>query len=106
MSPIRARSRRPVISDVSMLSKSSRASFAVRTGVFPSLRRASARERSLQGSSVQPADDEPVKEHSDGGQVLLYGRGFVGQHQLLDVRGDDNRLDEVQLEAAASRTTS
>ena len=45
------------------------------------------------------ADDEPVEEHPDGGQVLLdrRRRGRV----LLDIGGDDDGLDLVEFEDAA-----
>jgi hypothetical protein len=46
------------------------------------------------------ADDEPIEEHADGGQVLLHGRLGMGAAELLDVAGDVDRLDPLQVREA------
>ena len=45
------------------------------------------------------ADDEPIEEHPDGGEVLLDGRSAVAGTELLDVRSDVNRAKARQVEA-------
>ena len=42
------------------------------------------------------ADDEPVEQHSDRGQVLLDGRLGSDGTKLLDVSGDVHRLDPLE----------
>jgi hypothetical protein len=43
------------------------------------------------------AEDEPVEEHADGGEVLLYRRLRVALAELLDVSGDHHRLDAAEI---------
>ena len=45
------------------------------------------------------ADYEPVEQHPDGRQVLLDGRRCVDRRQLLDVRGNQHRLDLLEHQA-------
>ena len=45
------------------------------------------------------ADHEPIEQHPDGRQVLLDGRRCVDRRQLLDVRGNQHRLDLLKRQA-------
>ena len=42
--------------------------------------------------------DQVVEQHPDGGEVLLDRRGLVSGAKLLDVGGDHDRLDHVEVE--------
>ena len=42
---------------------------------------------------VAPAGDEPIEQHADGGEVLLYGRLRHSLLERLYIGGDVERLD-------------
>ena len=42
------------------------------------------------------ADDQVVEEHADGGEVLLHARSVERLPELLDVGGDEHRLQLLQ----------
>ena len=58
---------------------------------------AADRARGVEGQHL--ADDEPVKEHPKGRQVLLDARGRERTGELLDVGRDHHGLDLVEGEA-------
>ena len=61
--------------------------------------RAAHRARGIEGQDL--ADDEPVEEHPQRGEVLLDARRREYPGELLDVGRDDHRLDLVEGEASA-----
>src|ERR1700675_4308419 len=79
---ISARSRRPTTVDTSMLSSSWRACAADSTGVLPRLTECFGHR----GGGIDRenlADDEPVEQHPDRGEMLLDGRLFeLARHRL------------------------
>lgn len=85
------------MSVVSMLSRSAWASLASRTGVLPFLHHV---RRPADGASRvhrnDLADHQVVEVHANGSQVPLHGRRLVAEHQLFDVRRDDDGLDELE----------
>ena len=115
-SPIRARSRRPIrlggrLSGSpgwgrgpilsGMLFRSRFVSSALMTGVSPLETTCLGPRTAWAGLSVDDlADDEPVEEHADGGEVLL-DRGLgVAVLELLDVPGDGHRFDRLEIRVA------
>ena len=55
--------------------------------------------RGIEGQDL--ADDEPVKEHAKGRQMLLDARGGEHSGELFDVSRDHHGLDLVERETAA-----
>lgn len=77
---------------VSMESRSVRAWSALRTGVLPrfyDVLRPADGACGVRRNYL--ADDQPIEEHSDCGEVLLHGR--YGAGVLFNVGGDHDRLD-------------
>src|SRR5260221_8935250 len=81
-----------------MLWGSRRAWSSARTGglaAFDGMFRAADRVRRVAGEDL--ADDQPVEEHAEGGEVLLHGRLGELVLQDLDIGRDVQRLDADEL---------
>ena len=75
----------------------SRASSSFRTGVLPFFTTCFGPRTAWAGLIVDDvAEDEPVEEHPDGGQVLLDRGGLVRERELLDVGRDVVAPDVLQ----------
>ena len=104
MTPISARSRRPVSVSGSMLSSRARASSVVSTGVLPFFTTYFGPRTAWAGIVVDDvAGHQPVEQHAQRGQVLLHrGRGELAL-QLLHEGGDVERLHVGELRQAVRR---
>ena len=84
---------RPTV-DASMLSRSLRAWSAVSTGVLPRLTACFGPRTECAGIDREHlADDQPVEQHADRGQVLLDGRLLKILAERADIGGHMHRLD-------------
>ena len=93
MTPIKARSRKPCRESVGMEARSVRASSTLKTGVLPRLTTwVGPFDRRCRVHWNDLADHQVIKEHLNGGQVLLdrLRRAWV----LLDIGRDVHRRDE------------